>query len=373
MQLTELLTAAGRARWLLVVLPVLCAALWVGVHADDSPRATSLATVAVVVPETDTSASAVAQAVEAFRSALVSETAVQDAGDAVGVELVVDRDVTAERVGTSNLLDVEVRTPPGTDVAAVVEALVRSTAQELYVAPVGIAQARLDRADARYTDALERREGLTERSGLLLPIEAYRAKESEATQLRVALTTGLANGTVAGAGAAALQEALDRAETDLARIGTAVDRYEPVQDEVERSRALRADARAELDAVLVRQDAAVQPETLDVGAPVTESRRTLLVRAGVTGAVGGLALAAAVVLAAGLLRDRPRTHRSGPDPAPARGAPGPASTPRRETRRARRRRSASTPPATPTATGADTPDQDPEHDGPRTPTPVGRR
>ena len=84
---------------------------------------------------------------------------------------------------------------------------------------------------------------------------AYRAKLSEVTQLRLALATGDSS-----VNRDAVQERLQTANAELAKIGQSVNAFENVQDQVTRTRGDLATANQELDSVSTRQEAASADE-----------------------------------------------------------------------------------------------------------------
>lgn len=306
MQLTHVFARAGKVIWLLVLLPLLAAGGTVAYMADQEPAVHTLATVSVVAPEGQSTAATVTQAVDGFTSAVVSENVVRLAEQDAGIRVAVDRDLRAERVGTSNLVELRIATEHGDKPAQLVHSLVKHTTEALFASSLASASSRLRNAEKRYDEAIQERDAQLRETGLMLPIESYRAKASEVTQLRVALVTSVGTGV----DLPFVRKTLKRANTELEQIGEYVTEYETVQDRVQRTRNDVAEATQERDELLTRQEAAMAAESVSVSDPEPESRRTLLFRSGVTGLVAGLGVAVGLVLLIGLLRG-PRTPRTG--------------------------------------------------------------
>lgn len=316
MQLTRLVKQSGKAVWLLVLVPVLAVGASIALLVDDDPSVRTLATVSVIAPEGSSTAATVTQAVDGFKSTVVSDTvrslASTDAGIPIG-----SGDVTAERVGTSNLVELRVTTASGEAGEAALAALIANANDALYSSAITSADARVRTAEQRYDAALDERARETERTGLLLPIEAYRAKAAEVTQLRVALAAGGPD-----INRTAVEATLERATRDLEDIGESVNAFESLEDSVVRAREELGDAKQESDAVETRRAAATAPESVAIAAPVAQSTRTTLVRGAVTGAVLGLGLAFGLVLLIGLLRHPARRTEPRPRRKPADDGPG---------------------------------------------------
>ncbi|MCW2764491.1 MAG: hypothetical protein JWO11_450 [Nocardioides sp.] len=313
MQLMTVLTRAGAARWLLLVVPLVAVVATIGLTFQQEPDRSTLATVSVVAPEGQSTAATVSQSVDSFRSAIVSESVVESASNDAGVAVSASRDISATRIGTSNLVDITVHTQAGEDAEALIRALVSNTNAVLFSSTLTAAETRAERAAKRYETALKDRASETHRSGLVLPIESYRAKASEVTQLRVALATTLGDPAV---DRAALVGRLAEAVRVRDAIGANLETYESVQDAVVRTRAEQANAALQLDAVQTRKAAATSSESVTISDTHPQSRQTLLVRAGVAALVVGLGVGAGLVLAIGLLREG-RRNRNGvatPDP-----------------------------------------------------------
>lgn len=322
MQLTRLVRRSGGAVWLLLVVPVLAAGGTVGLMADDEPPMRSLATVSVIAPEGSSTAATVTQAVDAFESTVTSDTVRSLASGDTGVT-VGEGAVTAARIGTSNLVELRVSTASEAEGADVLQALVAHANDVLYSSAIASTEARVETAERRYQAALDDRSEESARTGLLLPVEAYRAKAAEVTQLRVALVTATEIDR------AEVQEVLTEAVRELHKIGESVNAFESLEDSVVRARTELGDAHEEADAVSSRRTAATAPESVTVTELVAQSARTTLTRGAITAAVLGLALALGLVLLIGLLR-RPGVRRPPEDdegesrPGPVLVAPEPA-------------------------------------------------
>lgn len=298
MQLSHLFVRAGKAAWLLLLVPLVAVAGTLTVLAGLPADVHTIATVSVIAPEGRATAATVTQAVDSFRSAAVSENVIQLASQDAGVSLSPDRDLAAERVGTSNLVELQVTTQGEENGPALVRALVARTNEAVFASTLASNEARVDTAQTRYDDAVEERARESASTGLLLPIESYRAKASEVTQLRVALATTLGDSTV---NRAAVQDNLRAAAKELNRIGDSVEAFQSLEDSVFRTRADLATANQELDTVQTRLTAASSDESVTISEPREQSRRTTLVRGGVAALVLGLATAAGLILLLGLL------------------------------------------------------------------------
>lgn len=299
MQLSRVFARAGKALWLLVLVPLLAAGGAVAFLLQAQPDVHTFATVSVVAPEGRSTAATVTQAVDGFTSAVTSENVVQLAERDAAVTLTPDRELRAERIGTSNLVELRVTTQPGEDGASLLRALVQHTNDALFSSTLASAGARVELAEQRYDRAIGERDDQLAATGLLLPIESYRAKASEVTQLRVALATTIGDTSV---DREAVRRTLKVANAELRRIGQSVAAYESVQDGVVRTRAELAGANEELDAAEIRLQAASSGQSITLSDPRLQSQRTVLVRGAVAGLVVGTALAAGLVLLIGLLR-----------------------------------------------------------------------
>lgn len=308
MQLSHVFVRAGKAVWLLLLVPLVAVGATVSVLAGFPADIHTTATISVIAPEGRATAATVTQAVDAFRSAVVSDNVVQLASQDAGVRLAAGRDLAAERVGTSNLVELQVTTQGDENGPALVRALVARTNDAVFAATLASDEARVDTAQSRYDDAVEERDKQSAATGLLLPIESYRAKASEVTQLRVALATTIGDVTV---NRQAVRQTLRAASKDLVRIGSKVEAFQTLEDSVFRSRSDLATANQELDTVRTRLQAASSDQSVTISEPVEQSQRTTLVRGGVAALVLGLAVAVGLILLLGLLIGprRPATVR----------------------------------------------------------------
>jgi hypothetical protein len=301
MQLTHLVKRSGRAVWLLLVVPVVAVAASIALLAGTQAPVRTLATVSVIAPEGSSTAATVTQAVDGFASTVTSDTVLRLASDETGIPIE-SGDVSAQRVGTSNLVELRLSTEDGQDGQAALASLVAHANDSLFASTLAASDSRVETAENRYQEALDERALESSRTGLLLPIEAYRAKASEVTQLRVALATGGPD-----INEVTVQSNLDKAIEDLARIGKSVNAFESLEDSVVRARTELGDAKQESDAVTTRLAAATAPESVTITDSVRQSARTTLARAAIAALIVGLALGLALVLLIGLLR-RPERH-----------------------------------------------------------------
>ena len=178
----------------------------------------------------------------------------------------------AERVGTSNLVELRVTTKPGADGDAALVGRWTTRTKRCSPPPPTTAEARVGTAKQRYEKALADRDEETSRTGLLLPIEAYRAKASEVTQLRVALATS------SEVNRDAVQATLQQAISDLRQIGESVNAYESLADSVTRTRSDFGAAQQAVEDGQTRLAAASAPESITIAAPTKHRRAPTLVR-----------------------------------------------------------------------------------------------
>lgn len=293
--------------WLLLLVPLVAigatsAYLW-----NAEPDVHTFATISVIAPEGQSAAATVTQAVDGFKSAVASDTVAQLAAEDADADIDVSHDLTAERVGTSNLVELRLTTEPGEDGNALLRALVARTNDALFASARASVEAGLTQAQENYDDAIEAREEVAEKFGLQQPIESYRAKLNEVTQLRVALAVN--DSTVTRE---TVQKRLQTATRELNRMAESVNEYENVQDQVIRTRGDLATANHELDNVDTRQQAASADESVTVSSSEEQNQRTTMVRGAVAAAVVGLALGGGLALLVGLLRGGPRPRVGGP-------------------------------------------------------------
>ncbi|MGB0100791.1 MAG: hypothetical protein WBP61_10975 [Nocardioides sp.] len=301
---------SGRATWLLLLVPLIAVGASVAVLTQAEPPVRTFATVSVIPPEGSSTAATITQAVDGFRSTVTSDTVAQLAGQDANASITAD-DVTAERVGTSNLVELRIETEPGEDGEAATQALVSHANDALFSSSLTFSDARVETAEQRYQKALDERAQESARTGLLLPIEAYRAKAAEVTQLRVALATAAPE-----VNRATISTTLARAQKDLAKIGKSVNAFESLEESVVRSRTELGSAQQEVDNVTTRLAAATAPESITITESTTPSSRTTVARGVLTALVLGVALALGLVLLIGLFRDpdRSRPQRPAQDP-----------------------------------------------------------
>ena len=215
-------------------------------------------------------------------------------------------------------MELRVTTQPGEDGDAALRALVDQANKALFASTLATAEARVVAAERRYQKALAERDDETRRTGLLLPMEAYRAKAAEVTQLRVALATA-----VAGVDADALRATLKQAIAAHDRIGESVNTYESLAESVSRTRGEVGAAQQAVEDGQARLAAAGAAESITIAEPTTPSTRTTVVRAAVAALVLGFAVALGLVLLIGLLRhpddrDRHNQRRRQDPPRPDR-------------------------------------------------------
>ena len=307
MQLSRVLTRAGKAMWLLLLVPLLAIGATTAYLWNAPPDVHTFATVSVIAPEGQSTAATVTQAVDGFKSAVVSDTVAQLAAEDAGADLDVGHDLTAERVGTSNLVELRLTTEPGEDGDALLRALVARTNDALFSSTTRIRRGpgRAGAGELRRGDRRPRRSD--EESGLLLPIEAYRAKAQRGDP-----AAGRARHGDASVDREAVQARLETPIAELDQIGESVNELENVQDQVIRTRDELATANQELDNVETRQQAASADESITVSelrASRTGGPRWSAARS--PRPWSALALGGGLVLLIGLLRG-PRRGRAGP-------------------------------------------------------------
>ena len=238
MQLSHVFARAGKAVWLSLLVPLVAVVGTVSVLAGFPPDIHTSATVSVIAPEGRATAATVTQAVDAFRSAAVSDNVVQLASQDSGVSCRPTGTWPRSGSGTSNLVELQVTTHGNENGAALVRALVARTNDAVFAATLASNEARVDTAETRYDDSVAQRDEEAQTTGFLLPIESYRAKASEVTQLRVALATTIGDATV---DRGAVQRTLKQATKDLNRIGDHVEAFQSLEDSVTRTRSDLAD------------------------------------------------------------------------------------------------------------------------------------
>lgn len=312
MQLSRVLTRAGKAMWLLLLVPLVAISATTIYLWNAPPDVHTNATISVIAPEGQSTAATITQAVDGFKSAVVSETVAQLAAEDAGAKLDIGHDLTVERVGTSNLVEMQLTTEPGEDGNALIRALVARTNDALFASTTASAEAAISQAQENYDKAIADRDDAIEESGYPIPIEAYRSKASEVTQLRVALVVGDAS-----VDKSAIQAKLTAANKELTEIGQSVNSFDNIQDQVIRSRSDLANANSDLDSVETRQQAASADESITVSASQKQSARTTMVRGAVAAAVVGLALGGGLVLLIGLLRGPRKSGRTGGKQGPS--------------------------------------------------------
>ena len=320
MQLAQVFRRAGRAAWLILAVPLLATLAVTAVLVSSPAEYTTNATVSVIVPQGSDTAATVSQAVDTFQSAVASDTVVQLAVEESGIQLNPSRDITVERVATSNLVELKVTTDRRDNGAEAIRALVEQTNATVFASTLASAQARVDVAEERYQAALDERRTQIARTGLQLPLESYRAKLNEVSQLQVARVTAESD-----IRRAAIENRLRTARRELQGIGKTLEEYEAAEDRVGRTRAEVSDANEEVDSVNSRLEAASSLSSVSIAESRAESRRAAVVRGIISAVILGLAVATGLILLVGLFRSVPDDESERvppPSAAPGQDPPG---------------------------------------------------
>jgi len=236
--------------------------------------------------------------VDSFRSALTTQAVLDETAEDVGLDRVREQDISSSRVGVSNFVDVEVRADDPDLLEPLVLALMENANDLLFAPAINAAEAQEDSAQEDF-DAVQTQIEETSTEGVTIPVEKYRAKASEVTQLRVALAAARARGT---GEANALQESLTEASGRLTTLSSQVRELEELAFQLDRARTRLSDTSSVVSATAARLVAAKEPTSAELGSIVEQSQQTVLLRAIVAGLVVGIAVALGFVLLVGALR-----------------------------------------------------------------------
>jgi capsular polysaccharide biosynthesis protein len=298
LQLAQIVRRTSARVWILVLIPALVLGVLMFLVTFSPATYTATATFGVTNPTGSDTAATTTQSVDSFRSALTTQAVRDAAAEEVGLDRVPPGDLSSERVGISNLVDLEVSVEDRDDAEPLVRALVRGANDLLFTPARNAAVAQMESAQEAY-DQLQEQIEATSEEGVAIPVEKYRAKASEVTQLRVALASAEARGTGEAAG---LEDALETAAADLNRLSTQVRDLEELTFGFERARTRLADTEAVVSSTDARLVAANDASAVKLGRIVEQSRSTMILRALVAGLVVSVVVAVGLVLLIGALR-----------------------------------------------------------------------
>jgi hypothetical protein len=298
LQLAQIIRRTSARVWAIALIPALALAALMFLVTLSPASYRAVATIGVTTPTGSDTAATITQAVDSFRSALTTQAVRDAAADEVGLDRVREQDVTSSRVGVSNFVDVEVTAEDPDVLEPLVLALMENANDLLFVPATNAAEAQQESAQEAF-DTVQTDIEETSDEGVTIPVEKYRAKASEVTQLRVALASARARGT---GEAAVLQESLDEATRSLNRLSGQVRELEDLTFQLDRARTRLSDTSAVVSSTEARLVAANQPTSAEMGQIVEQSQTTVLLRALVAGLVVGIAVAIGFVLLIGALR-----------------------------------------------------------------------
>jgi hypothetical protein len=298
LQLAQIIRRTSARVWAIALIPALALAALMFLVTFSPASYRVVATIGVTTPTGSDTAATITQAVDSFRSALTTQAVRDAAADEVGLDRVREQDVTSSRVGVSNFVDVEVTAEDPDKLEPLVLALMENANDLLFVPATNAAEAQQESAQEAF-DTVQTEIEETSDEGVTIPVEKYRAKASEVTQLRVALASARARGT---GEAGPLQESLDEATRSLNRLSGQVRELEDLTFQLDRARTRLSDTSAVVSSTDARLVAANQPTSAEMGEIVEQSQTTVLLRALVAGLVVGVAVAVGFVLLIGALR-----------------------------------------------------------------------
>lgn len=303
MEMREWLRRLGRLSWLLVIVPVLAASVAVVYGLVRVPDYTATATVTLSAPDGSTTGAALSAATTGFVDAAHSEKVLAAAAEESGVPAgEIESDTTATRVGDSPQVQL-VYTGDRHDGS--VEKLLRSqvvaAVAEVYAPGLRTAAARVSAAETRVSTADKVVADLRKKTGSDVPLEEYRAKANEVTQIRVAIVTAKANDKSTGA----LDQALAEAQKDLKKLAELSAQFEGPLDEASKARDGLQSAKATEDDLEARKTAATTADSVNVTDVEPGARMTAALRLGVSALVVAFGLVVALLVAVSLLRRGP--------------------------------------------------------------------
>jgi hypothetical protein len=298
LQLAQIIRRTPALVWTLALIPALALAALMFLVTYTPSTYRVVATIGVTTPTGSDTAASITQTVDSFRSALTTEAVRDAAANDVGVDEVREQDISSDRVGVSNFVDVEVRADDPDLLEPLVLALMENANDLLFAPAINAAEAQEESAQEAF-DAVQTEIEETSTEGVTIPVEKYRAKASEVTQLRVALAAARARGT---GEADALQESLTGASSRLTVLSSQVRELEELAFQLDRARTRLSDTSAVVSATEARLVAANEPSSAELGSIVEQSQQTVLLRAIVAGLLVGIAVALGFVLLVGALR-----------------------------------------------------------------------
>jgi capsular polysaccharide biosynthesis protein len=298
LQLAQIIRRTSALVWTLALIPALALATLMFLVTFTPSTYRVVGTIGVTTPTGSDTAASITQTVDSFRSALTTQAVLDETAEDVGLDRVREQDISSSRVGVSNFVDVEVRADDPDLLEPLVLALMENANDLLFAPAINAAEAQEDSAQEDF-DAVQTQIEETSTEGVTIPVEKYRAKASEVTQLRVALAAARARGT---GEANALQESLTEASGRLTTLSSQVRELEELAFQLDRARTRLSDTSSVVSATAARLVAAKEPTSAELGSIVEQSQQTVLLRAIVAGLVVGIAVALGFVLLVGALR-----------------------------------------------------------------------
>ncbi|HVX45603.1 MAG TPA: hypothetical protein VHC49_17065 [Mycobacteriales bacterium] len=290
----------GRVAWLLVIIPVIAAVAGVAVGMSRHPGRTATATVLVTASDGSTSGASLTSATSGFVDAIDDDPVLAAAAKASGVPAdQIKADTSAARVGdTAKVKLVYKGDRRGDAVTKLLQAQAQAAITQIYDSSRRMTDTRVSRAQARVDTANRQLDALRTKNGVADPGESYRLKSGEVTSLRVALVTAESRGE----NTAPIQAALDDALARMNHYSALEVQYSGPQSDLTQARASLDAARDAQDQLAGRMAAATAGDAISVGDVKPAPKVSAVLRLGVSAAVVGFVLAAALLVGLALLR-----------------------------------------------------------------------
>jgi hypothetical protein len=300
MEVADHLRRAGRWAWLLVLLPVLSAAVAFAVLPRQPPQWTSTATVLAAPGVTSRTGG---QYISDFQAALTSDPVVNQLAKETGVTVdQVQEGLSAQTLASgSSLVQVSYTSPDRSEVTAVPALAAQLALRALIQPQLDTGKSQLDITQRQYDAALRAREQYTSDIGVQLPAQAYQSGLAEVSSLRNSYQIARFEGKESAAG---LLQQLETRTSAIDALAPQVVQYNLLQNDVERSYNELNRLRFSLAETEAQLDAAGNPSTVTPGAVTSQISTSQVVRPLLTAAVAGFAIAVLVVAALTVLFSR---------------------------------------------------------------------
>jgi Mrp family chromosome partitioning ATPase/capsular polysaccharide biosynthesis protein len=306
-EIGDYLRVIRRRLWILILVPVIAAAMVAVMVAVQPPKYRAVATVAgqaLVGGSTGSQYSGPAGIrvfVANFTAALTAPQVLGKVSEQTGVsQRQIKENLTAEPIKDSSLIEVTYVARNEALATSVAKSTTSETIKFLFQTQVELAKKAVDEAEKDVAKADKALATFTKETGFVNPVRTYELWEGQITSLRERQLQAEASGDTAGA--ASLAAAVEALRDDLKKLAPLVPKYQNLDEQKTQAEARRADLLRNLDGLLAQSRAADPRLVVTVNEPVQLSRLSALAKQGGMAFAAGMFLAIVVVFLLELVR-----------------------------------------------------------------------